>query len=90
MIGDTGKQLYFTAAANLTIPANASVAFPIGTAIAIATTASNVNVIITTDTLYLAGNTSGVTGNRVITGYGLATLTKVTGNIWYIGGAGVV
>ena len=89
-ISDQSKQIYFTAGAVLTVPSNANVAFPIGTAIGVIAPSSNVTVTINTDTMYLMGNTGGLTGNRVITAYGGATLTKLTSTVWYIGGAGVV
>jgi len=85
---DQGKHVYVTANSNVTIPANSSVSFPIGTTISIIN-AANVqsNVLITTDTLYLAAN--GATGTRNISTYGMATLVKVTNTVWYINGSGV-
>ena len=85
---DQGKHVYVTANSNVTIPANASVSFPIGSTIHIVNAGNVVsNVLITTDTLYLAGN--GSTGTRTISSYGMATLVKVTNTSWYISGFGL-
>jgi hypothetical protein len=86
VIGDTGKTIY--AGGNLTIPANSSVAFPVGTVINIIASAG-ITVAITTDTLQWGGQASSTTGTRTIAQYGMATLVKVTSTIWYISGAGV-
>ena len=85
---DQGKHIYLTANSNITIPANSSVSFPIGSAISVVN-GPNVqsNVIITTDTLYLAAN--GATGTRSISTYGMFTLVKVTNTVWYINGSGI-
>ena len=85
---DQGKHIYLTANSNITIPANSSISFPIGSAISVVN-GPNVqsNVIITTDTLYLAAN--GATGTRSISTYGMVTLVKVTNTIWYINGSGI-
>ncbi len=85
---DQGKHIYLTANSNITIPANSSVSFPIGATISVVN-GPNVqsNVIITTDTLYLAAN--GATGTRSISTYGMFTLVKVTNTVWYINGLGI-
>ena len=85
---DQGKHVYITANSNVTIPANSSVSFPIGSTISVINAANiQCNISITTDTLYLAAN--GATGTRNISSYGMATLVKVTGNVWYINGSGI-
>jgi hypothetical protein len=85
---DQGKHIYLTANSNITIPANTNVSFPIGSAISVVN-GPNVqsNVIIITDTLYLAAN--GATGTRSISTYGMFTLVKVTNTVWYINGSGI-
>jgi hypothetical protein len=61
------------------------VAYPIGTAITfINMSASNVNIAITTDTMYLSG--AGTTGSRVLALYGSATAIKMTSTTWMISG----
>jgi hypothetical protein len=71
-----------------TFPANASVAFPVGTIIPITNlNASNLAIAITSDTLTLAGTTS--TGSRTLSQNGVATARKVTATSWIISGAGL-
>jgi hypothetical protein len=88
---DSGKHFYDTSTApiTITIPTNASVAFPIGTVIS-AVNASTGNLIVAqgSATLYLGGNATS--GSRTITSYGVATLMKVATDTWFINGSGVV
>jgi len=87
-LADQGAQIYISATANVTIPANSVIPFPIGTTINIITSpTSTSNVLINSDTLYLAG--IGSTGTRTLSTYAMATLVKVTSTSWYIGGTGV-
>ena len=90
-LADSGHHVYLTgstAAQSVTIPANASVAFPIGTTISIVNGASVTwTVPITTDTLTLAGGTT--TGTRTLAVGAVATCIKVTATAWYISGSGV-
>jgi hypothetical protein len=87
-LADQGQHIYVTNNANVTIPANGTTAFPIGATINIITgPSSTANVLITTDTLYLAG--IGTTGTRTLSTYAMATLVKTTATTWYIGGSGV-
>lgn len=87
-LSDQGKHVYVTATSTVTIPANSTVAFPIGTAITIiSASGATTTVAITTDTLILAG--SGATGPRTIAPYGMATIIKVTSTSWFISGLGV-
>jgi hypothetical protein len=86
VIGDTGKTIY--AGGNLTIPANASVAFPVGTIINVIASAG-ITIAITSDTLQWGGQATSQTGTRTVAAYGMASLQKVTNTIWYISGVGV-
>lgn len=72
-----------------TIPANASVAFPVGTVITVFNNnaTNNITIAITTDTLRLAGTTS--TGSRTVAPFGLCTLFKVSSTVWMASGSGV-
>lgn len=82
-LSDAGKLMHLSG--NITIPANSSVAFPIGTAIELSNSSgSTITVAITTDTLRWAGTTS--TGTRTIAVYGLAYLKKVNTTEWKITG----
>jgi hypothetical protein len=88
VIGDAGKHIYVTTTATITIPANGTVAYPIGTVInLIAGSGVTITVAITTDTLYLGG--TGTTGSRTVAAFGMATLVKLTSTTWIIGGTGV-
>jgi len=89
--GDAGKHIYHAAAAAVatyTIPANASVAYAIGTAVTFINMSTNaVTIAITTDTLYLGG--TGTTGSRTLAQYGVATCVKMTSTTWVITGSGL-
>jgi hypothetical protein len=90
VIGDAGKHIYVnTASQTITIPANASVAYPIGTAISFIAgpSAGTVTIAITTDIMYLAG--TGTTGARTLAAHGMATAIKVSATDWYINGTGL-
>jgi hypothetical protein len=85
---DAGEHIYSTATRTVTIPANSSVAFPVGTAITfIAATGTTVTIAITTDTLLLAG--AGTTGSRTLAPFGMATALKITSTSWIISGNGL-
>ena len=91
--GDAGKHVFHpsadTTARTWTIPANASVAFPIGTAITFVNQVSGgvITIAITTDTMRLAG--PGTTGSRTLAANGIATALKVTATEWIISGTGL-
>lgn len=89
VLADSGKHIYETGASKtVTIPANASVAFPIGTTITfIATDAGGCSIAITSDTLRWAED--GTTGTRTLAQYGIATAIKVTSTSWLISGTGL-
>jgi hypothetical protein len=90
VLTDAGKSIYHpsadTTARIWTIPANSSVAFPIGTAVTFVndTSAGTLTISITTDTLVLAW--SGSTGSRTLTANWIATIIKVTSTRWLISG----
>jgi hypothetical protein len=89
LISDRGKQVLMNGTSlTLTIPANGTVAFPLGTTImVINSNATSLTVAITTDTMTLANSTT--TGSRTLAQNGLATLTKVGASNWLIAGTGV-
>lgn len=74
-------------ARTFTIPANSSVAYPIGTAITFVNLINTVTIAITTDTLILAG--AGTTGSRTLAANGVATAMKITSTSWIINGTGL-
>jgi hypothetical protein len=70
-----------------TIPANGSVPYPIGTAIAFINLTSQVVTIANNDTMYLSP--VGSTGPRSLAQYGTATAIKITSTSWLISGSGL-
>lgn len=88
---DAGKHILHPASDNnlrqFTIPANASVAFPIGTAITFVNRISTLTIAINSDTLLLADD--GSTGTRTLAAYGVATAIKIGTTEWIISGAGL-
>lgn len=90
-LSDMGKHIYNTyssSPAAFTIPANSSIAFPVGATIAIVNNSGTTcTVAITSDTLILAG--TGATGTRTLANYAVATLLKITSTTWIISGNGL-
>ncbi|EKS37753.1 hypothetical protein [Afipia clevelandensis] len=90
---DAQKHIYHpsadTTARVWTIPANASVAFPIGTTVVFIndTSGGAITIAITSDTLVLAG--AGTTGSRTLAANGMATAVKMTSTRWMISGTGL-
>jgi hypothetical protein len=92
VLADSGKVIFHPStdanARTFTIPANSSVAYPIGTAITFINMTSNVvTIAITTDTMYLSS--AGTTGSRSLAQYGSATAIKMTSTTWLISGSGL-
>ena len=91
VLADSGKHLYHAvaaAAATYTIPANSSVAYPIGATLSFVNDSANaVTIAITTDTLVLSPGTT--TGSRTLATGGVATAIKVTATRWLINGSGL-
>ena len=92
VLADAGKHIFHPStdanARTFTIPANSSVAYPIGTAITfINMTSQVVTIAITTDTMYLSA--AGTTGSRTLAQYGSATAIKMTSTTWLISGSGL-
>jgi hypothetical protein len=88
---DAGKSVVHPISDNnartFTIPANGSVAYPVGTTITFINMINTVTIAITTDTMYLAG--AGTTGSRTLAAYGMATAVKLTSTTWIISGNGL-
>lgn len=92
VLADSGKVIFHPStdanARTFTIPANGSVAYPIGTALTfINMTSQAVTIAITTDTMYLSS--AGTTGSRSLAQYGSATAIKMTSTTWLISGSGL-
>lgn len=95
ILSDGGKHILHpsadTSARTITIPDNATVAFPIGTAITLVNQngAGDLTIAIAgTDVLRLAG--AGTTGNRTLLANGMATILKITATDWIISGIGLI
>lgn len=92
VLADAGKHIFHPASDNnartFTIPANASVAYPIGTALTFINMAvANVTIAITSDTMTFSP--SGTTGSRTLATYGSATCVKIASTQWLISGSGL-
>lgn len=82
-----GKGLYTSA--QVTVPANATVAFPVGAAVPVSNSSGSAISITAAAgvTLRLAG--TATTGTRTLAGYGQATLRKMETDTWFVSGAGL-
>ena len=89
VISDRGKQVLMNGTSlTLTVPANGTVAFPVGATIMVVNTdATSLTIAITTDTMTLANSTT--TGSRTLARNGMATLTKIGTTNWLIAGSGL-
>lgn len=91
VLADAQKHILHPTADNnartFTIPANASVAYPIGTSITFINQINTVTIAINSDTLTWAG--PNTTGSRTLAAGGWATAIKITSTIWFISGVGL-
>jgi hypothetical protein len=91
VLTDAGKTIYKDTGGSgetITIPANSSVAFPLGTMVTFVNRGGDtLTIAIDTDTLQLAGSTT--TGNRTLVDGGVATALKVASTVWMISGSGL-
>lgn len=93
VLTDSGKHIFHpsadTTARTFTIPANASVAYPIGTVLTFINqiSAGVITIAITSDTMYWSP--TGVTGSRSLAAHGIATATKITATAWLLSGVGL-
>jgi hypothetical protein len=91
VLADSGKTILHPVADDnariFTIPANSSVAYPVGTVISFVNLQNTVTIVITTDTMYLAND--GDTGDRTLAEYGMASAMKVASTTWIISGNGL-
>lgn len=89
VLSDSGKHILMNGTTiTATIPANATVAFPLGTTLTwVNSNASNLSIAITSDTLTKAGSTT--TGTRTLAQNGVATAVKVGTTSWIISGTGL-
>ena len=84
VLTDRGKHISITTG-GITVPANGTVAFGIGSAVTIVNdSASTQTIAITTDTMTQAG--TATTGTRTLAINGIATLLKIAATRWLISG----
>lgn len=91
VLADAGKTILHPISDNnartFTIPANASVPYPVGTVLIFVNLANTLTIAINSDTMYLAG--VGSTGSRGLIAFGVASAVKVTSTSWIISGNGL-
>lgn len=93
VLSDSGKHIFHPGtdgpSRTYTIPANSSVAFPIGTVVTFVNQngAGSILIAITSDVMRLAG--VGSTGTRTLAANGVATALKIASTEWIISGAGL-
>lgn len=93
VLGDSGAIILHpgsdASARTFTIPANSSVAYPIGTSLMFVNqyAAGTVTISINNDTMRLAG--AGTAGNRSLASNGMATAIKLSSTEWIISGTGL-
>lgn len=91
VLSDRGKCILHPVADNnprtFTIPANASVAYPLGTVLRFANEINTVTIAITTDTMKLSPG--GTTGSRTLAANGVCEALKIASATWYISGTGL-
>ena len=91
VLSDSGKQIYKAsggAGETITIPANASVAYPLGTALTFVNFGGGtLSIAITTDSMFLGG--VGTSGTRTLADTSIATAVKFSAASWVITGAGL-
>jgi hypothetical protein len=91
-LGDAGKHLYSTnaGAQTFTLPTNASVAFPVGTAITIVNNGTTAITMTTTSTtVYKAGTSAAWASGGNLGVRGLCTFLKVATDTWFVSGSGL-
>lgn len=93
VLTDAGTALFHPSAdttpRTFTIPANGTIAFPVGSILTFINqdSAGDITIAITNDTMRLAGD--GTTGSRTLAANGIATAIKVTSTEWIINGTGL-
>jgi hypothetical protein len=92
VLTDRGKHILLSGTTNtVTIPANASVAFEVGSTIVLVNDGSgNTTLNITTDTLdWFQGGAVTTGSGRTIATKSLVTLVKVASTRWVLSGSGI-
>ena len=91
-MADQGKHVYITnASSTVTVPTNASVAFPVGTTIVVVNNAGvgNNATISQASGVFMIWAGNQASGSRTLGNSGMATLVKVASDTWFISGVGL-
>jgi hypothetical protein len=91
-LSDMGKHFYSanSGAQAITIPTNASVAFPVGSAITVVNNGTTAISFTTTSlTVYKAGTSTAWASGGTVAVRGLVTWLKVATDTWFVSGAGL-
>lgn len=89
---DAGKHIYSTNSApqTITVPTNASVSIPPGTAITVVNNGTNAITFTTTGvTVYKAGTSAAWASGGTLAVRGMATWLKVATDTWFVSGSGL-
>ena len=92
-LSDMGKHIYSqnTGTQTITIPTNASVAFPIGTTMRVINNGvGNISIAFTGLTVYQTGRTNVMASGQALPPKGYMDLTKVGTNTWWIDASSIV
>lgn len=84
-----GHVYYTGGAATATLPANATVAFPVGSVITIINNGSGALAISRAGGVTMKWSVGGVDANRSLAVGGVCSLIKVATDVWFISGAGL-
>lgn len=84
---DRGKSIDTTA--NVTVPTNATVAFPIGATVPVTNVGGSAISIVQSAGVTLRRVGDGATGSRTLASWGAITLRKVATDVWTVGGSGL-
>lgn len=84
-----GHVYYTGAAATATVPTNASVAFPVGTAITIVNNGSGALAIARGGGVNMKWAATGADADRSLAVGGMAMILKVATDLWFISGSGL-
>lgn len=83
---DQGRLIYSNVAMTLTVPLNATVAFPVGAVVALAQYGTGTMSIVATSGVTIAFVGTSFVGNRTLSSAGMASLTQVATNTWLASG----
>lgn len=91
VLDDAGKHQYYTGTTTVTIPTNAAVAFPVGTAITFVMDHASQALTFTTTslTVYKAGTATAWASGGTLSVRGICTFVKVATDTWYVSGLGL-